>query len=75
MQLGEFVSVHSGKSKLTFLLLYEATLLGEWLQTFRQTVRVLLSKGQMSKSILLVGEINTILLRKVRKPLPNDEGV
>jgi hypothetical protein len=66
MQLGEFVGVHSGISKLNFLLLYEATLLGKWLQTFRQTVRVLLSKGQISKTILPVGETNITFLRKVR---------
>ena len=34
MQLREFVGFHSPKNKLTFLLLYEATLLGKWLQTF-----------------------------------------
>jgi hypothetical protein len=38
MQLREFLGFHSGMNKLTFLLLYETTLLGKWLQTFRQTV-------------------------------------
>ena len=53
MQLRDFVGLHSGINKLNFLLLYEVTLLGKWLQTFRQTVRVSLSKGQTSKTILL----------------------
>jgi hypothetical protein len=75
MQLREFVGFRSGINKLTFLLLYEATLLGKWLQTFRQAIRVLHSKRQMSQTILPVGEITTIFLRKVRKPLLNDEGV
>jgi hypothetical protein len=34
MQLREFVGFHSGINNLTFLLLYEAKLLGKWLQTF-----------------------------------------
>ena len=46
MQLGEFVGFHSGINNLTFLLLHEATLLGKWLQTFRQTVQISLSKVQ-----------------------------
>ena len=46
MQLREFLGVHSDINNLTFLLLYEATLLGKWLQTFRQTLRVSLSKEQ-----------------------------
>ena len=37
MELREFVGFHSGINDLTFLLLYESTLLGKWLQTFRQT--------------------------------------
>ena len=47
MQLRELAGFHSGINNLIFLLLHEATLLGKWLQTFRQTVRVSLSKGQM----------------------------
>jgi hypothetical protein len=31
----EFLDFHSGINNLTFLLLYETTLLGKWLQTFR----------------------------------------
>jgi len=46
MQLREFVGFHSGINNVSFLLLHETTLLGKWLQTFRQTVRVSLSKGQ-----------------------------
>jgi len=49
MKLREFVGFHSGINNLTFLLLYEATLLGKWLQTFRQTVCVFFSKGQTPK--------------------------
>jgi len=47
MQLREFVGFHSGINNLNFLLLHEATLLGKWLQTFRQTVGISLSKVQM----------------------------
>jgi uncharacterized membrane protein YbaN (DUF454 family) len=54
MQLHKFACFHSSINNLTFLLLYEATLLGKWLQTFRQTVSVSLSKGQRAKSILPV---------------------
>jgi hypothetical protein len=36
MQLRGFVGFHSGINNLASLLLYEATLLGKWLQTFRQ---------------------------------------
>jgi hypothetical protein len=38
MQLREFVGYHSGISNLTFFLLYDVSLLGKWLQTFRQIV-------------------------------------
>jgi hypothetical protein len=60
MQLLQFVGFHSGINNPTFLLLYEATLLGKWLQTFRQTVRVSLTKGKMSKKILPFGDKTTI---------------
>jgi hypothetical protein len=60
MQLREYVGFHTVINIPTFLLLHEATLLGKWLQTFRQTVRVSLSKGQMSKTILPVSDITTI---------------
>jgi len=46
MQLREFVGFHSGINNLAFVLLYESTLLCKWLQTFRQIVRVSLSKGR-----------------------------
>jgi len=39
VQSREVLGFHSCINELNFLLLYEATLLGEWLQTFRQTVR------------------------------------
>jgi hypothetical protein len=64
MQLSEFVVFHSGINKLTFLLLHETTLLGKWLQTFRQTVRSHL-KRKRSKAILIVEDITTIFLPKV----------
>jgi len=57
MKLREFVGFHSGINKL---LLYEATLLGKWLQTFRQTVTILFSKDQTSKTILPVEDLTTI---------------
>ena len=60
MKLRECVGFHSGINNLTFLLLYEATLLGKWLQTFRQTVCVLFSKGQKSTTILPVQDLTTI---------------
>jgi hypothetical protein len=41
---GSFV-FHISINNLTFLLLYEATLLGMWLRIFGQTVRVSFSKG------------------------------
>jgi len=40
MQLRGVLGFHSGKNDLTILLLYEATLLVKWIQTFGQTVRV-----------------------------------
>jgi hypothetical protein len=61
MQLREALSFHSGINNLTFLLLYEATLMDKWLQTFRQTVRVSLSKGQNSRTILSVEDITIFL--------------
>jgi hypothetical protein len=42
MQLRQFVGYHSGTNNRTFLLLYEATSVGKWLQTVRGS----LSKGQ-----------------------------
>jgi len=69
MQLRLFVTFHSGINKLSFLMLYEATLLGKWLQTFRQTVRVSLSKAQTSKTILSVQRITIIFLQKVRETI------
>jgi hypothetical protein len=67
MQLREFVGFHCGINNLNFLLLYEVTLLGKWIQTFRQTVRVSFSKGQTSKTMLSVEDITTICHRKVRE--------
>jgi hypothetical protein len=67
MQFSELLGFRSGINNLTFLLLYEATWLGKWLQTFRQTVRVSFSKGQTSKTILPVDDITTIFHRKVRE--------
>jgi hypothetical protein len=60
MKLCEFVTFHSGINNKHSLFLYEATLLGKWLRTFRQTVSVSLSKGQTSKTILSVQSITTI---------------
>jgi hypothetical protein len=69
MQLHEILGFHSGINNLTFLLLCEATLLGKWLQMFRQTVRVSFSEGQPSKTILPVEDITTIFNRKVRETI------
>jgi len=60
MQLRDYLGFHSGINNLTFLLLYESTLLGKWLQTFRQTVRVSLWKGKSLKTILPVENITKI---------------
>jgi hypothetical protein len=64
MQLREFLGFHSGINNRNFLLLYEATLLDKWLQTFRQTVRVSFSNGQTSKTILPVEYMTTFFLSK-----------
>ena len=69
MLLREFECFHSGINNLTFLLLYEATLLGKWLRTFRQMVRVLFGEGQLSKTILTVEVITAIFLRKLRETI------
>ena len=69
MQTHVFLGFHSGINNLTFLLLYEATLLGKWLRTFRQMVRVLFGKGQSSKAILAVEVITTIFLTKLRETI------
>ena len=54
MQLRDFLGFHSGINNLTIFLLYEAMLLGKWLQTFRQTVKVLFWKEERSKTSLPV---------------------
>jgi len=46
MQLLEFLGFHSGINNLPFLLFYENMLLGNWLQTFREKLRVSFSKHQ-----------------------------
>ena len=69
MQIREFLGFHSGINNLTFLLLYEATLLGKWLRTFRQMVMVLFGEGQLSKAILAFEFITTIFLRKLRETI------
>jgi hypothetical protein len=60
MQLRVFSGFHSGINNLIILLLYEAMLLGKWLQTFRQAVRVSFSKGQILKTILPVENVSKI---------------
>ena len=67
MQLRQFLCFHSGTNNITFLLLYEARLLGKWLQTFRQTVRVSFSKEQTSKTIPPTVDIRNIFQREVQK--------
>jgi len=47
MQFRYFLGFHSSINNLPFLLLYEGRLLGNWLQTFREDVRVAFFK--MSK--------------------------
>jgi SpoVK/Ycf46/Vps4 family AAA+-type ATPase len=56
---------HSSTNNLNFLLLHEATLLGKWLQTFRQNVRVSFSKGLTSNTIMPVDDITKIFHHKV----------
>jgi len=75
MQLRKFVCFHSGINNLTFLLLYKGTLFVKLLQTFRQTVRVSLSKGQSSKTLLPVKVKSQFFFEKPGKPLPNDKEV
>jgi len=65
MQLPDFVGYHSGINKLTFLLLYEVTLVVKLLQTFRQTVMISRSKGRRLKATLTFEYVTTIFLRKV----------
>ena len=67
MQLCEFLDIHSATNNLTFLMLYEAKVMANWLQTFRQKIRVPFSKGQRAKTILSVEDITTIFQRIVRK--------
>jgi hypothetical protein len=51
---------HSGKNNLIFLLLYEVTLLGNWLQAFRQNVGSHFSKGQNSHQIFPIEEMGGV---------------
>jgi len=67
MQIRQIVGFHRNINEINFLLLYEATLFGKWLQTFRQTVRDWLWKGQMSNMILPVEYITKVFLWKVRE--------
>jgi len=69
MQINVILGFHSGINNLTFLLLYETTLLGKWLRTFRQKVRVSFSKRQTSNMILLFEVITTIFLRILRETI------
>jgi hypothetical protein len=46
MQLHQVLGFHNGINNFHFLLLREITLLGNWLLTFREKVRVLFSKGR-----------------------------
>ena len=66
MQLREFVGFHSGINNVSFLLLHETTLLGKWLQTFRQTGSHF-KKDKVKKTIPPVEDITSIFLRKVRE--------
>ena len=75
MQLRKFVCFHSGINNLTFLLLYKGTLFVKLLQTFPQTVRVSLSKGQSLKTLLPVKVKSQFFFEKSWKPLPNDKEV
>jgi len=74
MQLREFLCFHSGINKINFLLLYKATLLDKWLQTFQQTVRVSFSNGRTSKMILPVVYMTTFFHRKVRETISQRRG-
>jgi len=47
----------------------------KWLQYFRQTVGILFSKGQTSKTIPPVEDITIIFYRKVRETNRKNDGV
>jgi len=64
MQLRDFF-FHSSIYNLTFPLLYKSTLLGKWLQTFRQTVRVLIAKDKKSKTISHFADTTKFFCRNV----------
>jgi hypothetical protein len=49
MQLRQIFGFHSGINNLHFLLLYDTTLLGNWLRTFREEVGISFTKGQNEK--------------------------
>ena len=46
MQLLQVLGFHSGINNLHILLLYDITLLGNWLLKFREKVGILFSKGR-----------------------------
>ena len=71
-----FLGFHSSINNLPFLLLYEGSLLGNWLQTFREDVGYAFFK--MSKCFFQcfpVEDITKIFIDKLGKPQPSDEGV
>jgi hypothetical protein len=49
MVLRQVLGFHSGINNLHFLLLYDTTLLGNWLRTFREKVGLSFIKGQNEK--------------------------
>jgi len=75
MQLNMIVCFYSGINNVTFLLLYKGTLCVKLLQTFRQTVRVSLSKEQSSKTLLPLKVKSQFFFEKSGKPLHNDKEV
>jgi len=65
MKLLDVLCLQSVIYKLNFLFLYKAMVVGNWLQTFQQPIRVSYSKAQTSKTILSVKDIINFFFRKV----------
>ena len=69
------LGAHSGITTLPFLLLYEVTLPGNSLQTFRENEVGIFQKVKMSQSVFPVENITKIVIDKFGKEIPSDEGV
>jgi hypothetical protein len=69
VQLHQVSGFHNGINSLHYLLLYDITLLGNWLLTFREKVRAYFQKARTKKTFLLFENTTTILHRKVRETI------